>query len=150
MLHKKIRAKCRWRWRQQGFFEFWHGFRHLPFANCAPEPPRPVQMKLSATAAAALLAATSAAPSAPSRTTSWRVRLAGPGCDHEDLGAIFDEDAWPVHNSTFTFDAYTDHVNLDHALSKLRPGCAVVEQEQGRPGRDFLVPDGCESGRQWR
>ena len=100
---------------------------------------------LFAAAVTTLLA--SAAPSKRTAATSWRLRLSGPGCKHENLGTIFDNDAWPVHNSTSTFDAYIDHDSLHHALSQLQPDCAVVEREQGRPGRDFLVPDGCESGR---
>jgi hypothetical protein len=70
------------------------------------------------------------------RTTSWRLRVSGPTC----AGASLGDDVWPVHNRSQSFDVFLDHADI--GLFEAPSGCIVVEREQGRPGREFLVPDG--------
>ena len=95
---------------------------------------------------AALVVATSslAAVAAPTNT-SWRVRLTGPRCSADAITNLGFDDVAVGGNRT-TFDVFFDHAELaasERALARgAATGCAVTEREQGRPGRDVLVPEG--------
>jgi murein tripeptide amidase MpaA len=84
-------------------------------------------------AGALLLAAASA-----ERTTTWRIAVAGPGCE-----ALFAADDFVPVNATHgdLFVAH-DHKNRTDARLAEQHGCTVLDRQQGRPGREFLVPDG--------
>ena len=85
----------------------------------------------------AALTLTLAMPGLETRTT-WRLRVSGSACSESSLSHF--DDAWPVHNTSNTFDVFID--SGDMSTFTLQSACEVVEREQGRPGREFLVPDG--------
>ena len=78
------------------------------------------------------------ASGATHRNTTWRLAVAGASCG-ELLGA---EDYVPI-NATHG-DLFVAHSDKNHTEGMLaeHPGCAVVTRHQGRPGREFLVPEG--------
>lgn len=86
----------------------------------------------------ALLTTVAAVPNA-TRVTSWRYRVAGPGCSVGALELTGLDDVWPVlaavgqNSSVNQADVFFDHASLDSSESKLSsvPGCAVVERVQG-------------------
>lgn len=78
------------------------------------------------------------ASGAAQQTTTWRLVVGGTSCE-ELLGA---DDYVPInvtHGDFFVADSLR---NRTEVLLAENPGCTVLDRHQGRPGREFLVPDG--------
>eukprot|EP01052_Picozoa_sp_SAG31_P008417 SAG31_NODE_425_length_15822_cov_10.580758_2_plen_496_part_00 len=106
---------------------------------------------LAALAAPALGAALphdrTAAQPANTSNSSWRYRVAGPGCTLEVLELMGFDDTQPAPKSGLQLleahDVFVAHSELNLTEQRLAASsCDVRERVQGRPGRDFLVPEG--------